>query len=257
MLVEVPAASREVLRPLFADCPALRGAVDAVLDGHNGRAFADDPLNPALAVLSLDVYVVAGLPSASRLSEVLSFLPSICDVTFPAEWHAPLFQRCAANLTPYDRWMFRSALWDRTALQRFIDSLPAGYKLERINDSNIEAFLSLGRFFIVNYESAEAFLAQGAGFGIEHDGVFVAGCTSYTLSSQAVEFEIYTHPGHRRRGLAQAVASALILYCLDSGLDPCWDAANAISTQLATKLGFRDARQYTAFKIHPVLVETS
>jgi hypothetical protein len=157
MLVEVPAASREALRPLFAACPALRGGVEAVLAGYSGRAFADDIARPCLAILGLDVYLVGGKHSAEALSEVLSFLPMFCEVTVPEDWQAPLLERCAPNLTPYERQVFGSASWDRPALQGMLDALPQGYALRRITASNIEAFLSLGHFFIVNYESEDAF----------------------------------------------------------------------------------------------------
>ena len=60
-------------------------------------------------------------------------------------------------------------------------------------------------------------------------GRFVSGCSSYTSSRQKLEFEIQTHPDFRRRGLATAATSAMILHCIDRGLEPCWAAHNQVS----------------------------
>jgi RimJ/RimL family protein N-acetyltransferase len=87
------------------------------------------------------------------------------------------------------------------------------------------------------------------GFGIEHEGRFVAGCSSFAISPHSLEFEIQTHPDYRQRGLATAAASAMIEYCLDHGLEPCWDAHNEISAALARKLGFVEPRPYTAYEL--------
>ncbi|MBW4622041.1 MAG: GNAT family N-acetyltransferase [Cyanosarcina radialis HA8281-LM2] len=58
-----------------------------------------------------------------------------------------------------------------------------------------------------------------------------------------------THDGFRRRGLARAVAAAMVLYCLDRGLEPCWDAANEPSSALARQLGFRSMGKYEALNL--------
>jgi predicted GNAT family acetyltransferase len=79
----------------------------------------------------------------------------------------------------------------------------------------------------------------------------VAGCSSYTLANNKLEIEIDTHPDHRRKGLARAVAAALILYCLDAGIEPCWDAHNPESAALAEQLGFTDPTPYEVFVVAP------
>lgn len=62
--------------------------------------------------------------------------------------------------------------------------------------------------------------------------------TSYTIYDEGIEIEVCTHPDHRRKGLATIVCAALILYCLDRGKYPNWDAANLNSVALAQKLGY-------------------
>ena len=61
------------------------------------------------------------------------------------------------------------------------------------------------------------------------------------LLDGAIELAIGTHPGHRRRGLARAVAAMLMRACLERGLTPHWNAANPVSQRLAVSLGYEPA----------------
>ncbi|HSJ37158.1 MAG TPA: GNAT family N-acetyltransferase, partial [Planococcus sp. (in: firmicutes)] len=58
-----------------------------------------------------------------------------------------------------------------------------------------------------------------------------------------------TDPQYQRKGLAAITASALILDCLDNGLYPSWDAANAESAKLAEKLGYIFKETYDTYFI--------
>jgi len=99
------------------------------------------------------------------------------------------------------------------------------------------------------FRDHEHFLAAGFGFAVEHDGEIVAGCSSFTEADGRVEIEIDTAKHHRRRGLALATGSALVLHCLDRDLVPCWDAANEASARLASRIGFSDSLTYPAWFI--------
>ena len=41
----------------------------------------------------------------------------------------------------------------------------------------------------------------------------------------------------------------MIAHCLDNNLEPCWDAHNDLSAELAKKLGFVDPAPYTAYAL--------
>ena len=85
--------------------------------------------------------------------------------------------------------------------------------------------------------------------GIVHQGRFVSGACSAAVGGGKFEIEIQTHQHFRRRGLARAVAAALILYGLEHGLEVCWDAANEPSSALARQLGFHPTGKYEAYRL--------
>ncbi|MFW9841033.1 MAG: GNAT family N-acetyltransferase, partial [Candidatus Thorarchaeota archaeon] len=58
---------------------------------------------------------------------------------------------------------------------------------------------------------------------------------------------------HRRKGFATAVSAALIIYALENGLTPHWDAANEESVQLALKLGYTDPDCWEAYFLKPIV----
>jgi predicted GNAT family acetyltransferase len=104
---------------------------------------------------------------------------------------------------------------------------------------------------VYNFPSHEAFVRTSIGLGILHQGRYVAAASAAAIGGGKAEFEIQTHPQFRRRGLARAVGAALMLTCLERGLEPCWDAANAPSSALARQLGFRSTGTYDAFTLRP------
>ena len=85
--------------------------------------------------------------------------------------------------------------------------------------------------------------------GILHQGRFVSGVSSAAVGGGKFEIEIQTQLQFRRRGLARAVAAALIVYCLEHGIEPCWDAANEPSAALARQLGFHSTGKYEAYRL--------
>lgn len=250
MLVELAPGAREVVRPLFAGFPGLHGIVDAALEGTMGTVRADDATQPAVAVIELDFYLLAGDANAPSAKDVVRLLPPPWSAVTSSEDWEPLLRRVwGAELQTRTRVAFRPGNWDRMRSRRFKETLPEGFTLKRVSAEDVARFAEFEASLVYNYSSLEEFIERGVGFGIEHEGRFVSGCSSFALSSRCLEFEIDTHPDFRNRGLAAACAAAMVEYCLDSELEPCWDAHNEISAALATKLGFVDPAPYTAYEV--------
>jgi RimJ/RimL family protein N-acetyltransferase len=251
MLIEVPSDAREPLRPLFAGFPGLHGLIDILCEGAMGDAWADDPTRPSVALLQLDFNILAGDADASAAEEAVRRLmpPPVGIVTTSRAWEPLLGRVFGEPLGTRQRVGFSSDTWDRERLGGFIDALPPGFDLRRIDGSNVSRFEEMNDAFVYNFDSLEDYLARGVGYGVEHEGRFVSGCSSFAIGSRSLEFEIETHEDYRGRDLATACAAAMILHCLDHGLEPCWDAHNEISAALATKLGFTNPKPYIVYEI--------
>ena len=250
MLAELSRAERSLVRPLFDGFPGLRGCVDAALDGEMGAVWADEPLRPTVALIQLDFFLIAGdpgAPAADRTARRPDEGSSI--VAHGGDWEPLLRRVWGQRLQPRTRVAFRPGAFDRARLRGFIDALPDGFTLKRIEGKDAARFAELAPSLVYNFPSLQAFAARGVGFGIEHEGRFVSGCASFAISPHSIEFEIQTHIDFRRRGLASATAAKLIEYCLDHDLTPEWDAHNEISAALAEKLGFVEPAPYTAYEL--------
>ena len=215
-----------------------------------GTAHANDAVRPAVALLHLDFHLLAGDPDAAGGEEAARIPSSPATiVTSSTDWE-PLLRRVWGDaIQTRTRVAFQSGAWDRPRLRGFIEGLPDGFALKRVSGADAGRFAELADSLVYSYPSLEEFAAWGVGFGIEHDGRFVSGCSSCALSSRRLEFEIQTHPDFRRRGLATAAAASMIEHCIDRGLEPCWDAHNDVSAMLAAKLGFVDPAPYKAYEL--------
>jgi RimJ/RimL family protein N-acetyltransferase len=80
-------------------------------------------------------------------------------------------------------------------------------------------------------------------------GDLVSGCSSFCRHADGYEIQVDTREDRRRRGYATCVSAAFVLRCLDLGLTPHWDAANAESLRLAERLGFVLERAYPAWDL--------
>jgi GNAT superfamily N-acetyltransferase len=252
MLHPVAPADRARLWPLFADYPGLDGCIEAVLVGGMGTALADNAAAPRFAHLYMkpDDFRFFGGDHTSAAAEAETRALGRAYVVVPyAAWIETLRRAHGDSVGPHTRTAFRPGRWDRADLEARAGALPPGFTMKRIDSSDIARYVELEDSFAYNFASHEDFLAKGIGFGIEHDGRFVSGCSSFAIGPTKLEFEIQTHPDYRRRNLAFAVASRMIAHCIEAGLEPCWDAANPPSAALATKLGFVDPRPYEAYWI--------
>ena len=249
MLKPVPTTEREPLRPLFEGFPGLHGVIDSILEGVLGEAWADDPGQPRVAQIRLDFQMLAGDAHAAAAVDAVRAIPAGEHLAIPDSW-TDLLIDARDVVEPYDRFDFgQPEQWDRSRLAAMRDLLAQGFVLERITADTVEAFAALADSLVYNFESLDDFLDRGVGFGIQHEGRLIAGCSSFAISSRSLEFEIQTHPEYQRRGLALVAGSRMIEHCLEQGLTPCWDAAHEGSAVLAERLGFGERRPYTAYRL--------
>ena len=219
------------------------------------KAFVTDPDAPRSALLysSFDGIFLAGEPDRELVE--YGELGDESVVPLNEGWKK-LIKECWPEAVPTTRYAIRRCKdFDREKLQSFVDALPDGYEIRRIDSGIYDLILSADdddlEYLIGDFETKEAFLEKGRGFAVLKDGKVVAGASSeYCYRFGGIEVEIDTVHKERRKGLASAVGAKLILSCLDDGLEPVWDAANLISVHLAEKLGYRFDHEYVYYWIN-------
>ena len=88
-------------------------------------------------------------------------------------------------------------------------------------------------------ESSELYLNMG---GVVYVRLDLSICWEKQL-----ELDVVTAKEHRRKGLAIACASVLLLNCRTRGLSVHWDAQNPASRSMSEKLGYRLDCTYQAY----------
>jgi RimJ/RimL family protein N-acetyltransferase len=246
-LIELESDNRVALGRLFDRYPCLHGSVAAVIEGGMGRVFADAQEEPCVALAVLDFHFLAGdplYPNALLLFKLLQ--PGDVVIAPTPAWQHLLAATYPSALAVYRREAFRAEQFDIDKLRRFCQALPSGFELRQVRLEEVPQFATdLDPALIYNFRSHEEFITRGVGVGILHQGRFA----SAAVGGGKLEIEIQTHRQFRRRGLARAVAAALILYCLENGIEACWDAANEPSAALARQLGFHSTGKYEAYRL--------
>ncbi len=102
---------------------------------------------------------------------------------------------------------------------------------------------------VANFNDGETFERLAAGFACVHHGEIVGAASCYSVYDKGIEIEIDTRVDYRRKGIARACAASLVLYALEKGLYPSWDAANLMSVGLAESLGYVYTHEYPAYWI--------
>jgi len=250
-MLQLPPEHRNVLRPLFADYPYLQGLVHGVLHGAFGEAFVDQTESATVGMIGvLDFVFFAGDASCATAAEMIgSQQAGSWLIGRDAAWQARFIKRWGDQLKQKERFAFQApTVWNRERLAAWQHELPIGCRLKPITEAAAARFAQLSASLVDFDAQGQPTMAYSVGFGVEQDGQFISGCVGAPAGGM-LDFEIQTALAHRRRGLATAVAAAMILYCLDHDLRPCWDAANEMSARLAEKVGFVGRTPYRAYQI--------
>ncbi len=218
------------------------------LQGIMGEAIYNDDFSSAV-ICSQDFCFFAGEPDSVLLQQVKG--PLLVPRT--KEWSVLIERYYGKRAIPEKRHAILKEpdVFDRKKLQMYVDALPDGYELSAIDKEMVPVLLAeaWSKDFCAAFDSPEDFVKRGLGFAALWNGVPVAGAGTYCIYHGGIEIEIDTREDHRRRGLASACGSRLILECLDRGLYPSWDAHDLRSVALAEKLGYHHGDSYDVYWI--------
>lgn len=230
------------------------------LEGVMGKAWAVPSPSPQAACIAIGDFLFFAGDACSPEAEVLALAKPwkqkknpLLAIPQTEAWerlllscHGSLAKKSARYATKKE-----GDIFSREKLQGFRAALPSGFHLSPITPAayRIMGKESWAQDFCSQFSSYEDYKKRGLGFFAWQGQELAAGASSYTIYSQGIEIEIDTKPEYRRKGLALACASALILRCLEQGLYPSWDAANQASISLAQKLGYRFSHEYSCIEL--------
>ncbi len=225
------------------------------LQGYMGRAWADDIENPKSAqIITGDFCLFAGTPSIELVNHIPKDFPSDCILMIPRDdsWANLIEREYQTGCEKLTRYAIKKEtdIFNAEKLQSYL-KLPLEYSIRRIDEEIYHRVLveEWSKYFCFHFQNYRDYEKSGLGFVIQRGDELVSGASSYTVYDKGIEIEIDTKPEYRRKGLALACASKLILECLDRGLYPSWDAANRQSVTMAEKLGYHFEKEYVTYAI--------
>lgn len=248
----------EIIKPVF--CHTTDSSVLTVSQGHMGEAWVDDVQQPRCGQIILGDFCFfdgdAQLPQARELVKNLPENSRFSQWTFvPADeaWLRLIKEVWGTAAKPITRYATKKkkTAFDVRTLIRLGNEFQNGYTICRIDGIIYDMIVKEPWSWdaVMQFEGKEDFLQRGLGFAALYKNQLAAVASSYSIYDKGLEITIATQEQHRRKGLAKACASALILDCLEKGWYPSWDARTRISLALAEKLGYCFDRAYPAYDI--------
>ena len=225
------------------------------MDGFTGRAWADDEANPHVGILefpNIRLFVIAGDPTHPSGREFLAGLSDYSSMVFANPgWDDVLKNVHKKRLIELERYAFTSENLDIEHLRGLVSQVPDGYRLVRLDLPLVQKLVKEKSRFIedhfFNFASLDDFIKYGFGFAVLKGDEVLSLATTFMVSKKGIEIQINTREAHREKGLATLVGAQILIYSLENGLDPNWDAANKTSGGLAAKLGYSPQGTYTMY----------
>lgn len=232
--------------------------IQSYIQGMPGKAWVNNKNNPNTAIVVVaDFCFLLGVIDPKEESEIIKILSENAKgkiiVTENYGLGALIESNFKDSLKKFNRYAIKwePDVFNEKQLSEFALVVQPEFTILRINEplyhKALEQFWTAD--FCSNFESLEEFLEHGIGYVIMKDGEIIAGASSYSYCNAAIEITIGTKSEYRRRGLALACASKVILECLNKGIYPRWDAVNKNSVALAEKLGYHFDKEYLVYSI--------
>jgi hypothetical protein len=228
------------------------------IEGKMGRAWVDKKENPRAAVVIVaDFCYLLGRPASNmadcKIQEVIENCKGKVIIIDDSSWVAIIESLYPNNLKRFSRYSIKKefGVFQKSKLNSYIDAIASEFNIYKIDE--VLYFKVIQDNFMAdccsNYSSLEDFLKNGIGYAIVHNGEVISAASSYSYCDGNIEVTIGTKDEYRRKGLALAAASRLILDCMERNIYPRWDAANLESVAVAEKLGYHFKSEYEAYTI--------
>lgn len=230
------------LRYLFKDIRFYMG--NSVLDGLMGRAYADNIDNPKFAILIVRSYCfMSGNLEKQNLKELIDNKLNGYKIIPSDNLKTAIEELFGDNVNKTERYSLKKdPEFDKERLQDYVGKISKDYNFQKIDKMLAEKIKETQFINITdNYEK------YGIGYCCIYNNEIVGVASSNIFYKDGIEVNIKVKEEHRRKGIATALASQLILECLKQNKKISWDASNLNSVGLAQKLGFEYDSTYSTY----------
>lgn len=231
------------IKSLFNDIRFFMGK--SVLDGLMGEAYVDNIINPQIAFLIVRRYCfISGNIDNLKLKELIDknlkkyiLIPSdnICKSI------DKLYKNEIYKLERYS--IKKDVKFNILNLRQYVQNISKKFTIKRVDD-NLEKRIRDENFITIT----DDYKKHGIGFCCLDNDTIIGVASSNIFYKDGIEVNIKVKEEYRRNGIATALASKLIITCLEENKKVSWDAANMNSVGLAQKLGFQYDSTYNIYK---------
>lgn len=233
----------------------IRSYLQGIIDGF---AWINEKTNPTTGILVIaDFCILIGDIDTNAKSEIIEILSKNCKgkliVSNNSIWYKFIENNFHGTFKKYKRYSMKREpkVFDKSRLNEYIMAVQHEFLPIRINKEvyykALEQYWTAD--FCSNFLSLNHYLKYGVGYVVMEDGEIISGASSYSYCEGAIDITIETKPEYKRKGLALACASKVILECIERGIYPQWDASNLLSVLLAQKLGYNVDKEYWVYFI--------
>lgn len=242
MLEKVKNKDLEKLKSLFIDIRFYMG--NSVLDGSMGEAYVDNIDNPKFAVLVIRNYCfISGIIEKEDLYKIIDSKFKQYTIIPSDNLKNTIEEIFKDNINKFERYSIKkNPLFDKKKLQEYINKIEKEYDIQAIDKKITDRIKEEELINITdNYEK------NGIGYYCNYNNEIIGVASSNIFYKDGIEVNIKVKDEYRRKGIATALASKLILKCLEENKKVSWDAANLWSVGLAEKLGFEYDSTYNIY----------
>ncbi len=257
MIYEWKSGNYIELRNLFEEYQFARSIILPALVKDRGVLYVDNLVRPDVARLFIGgINFFAGDCSNIVAREMVENVKSGEFLTGSTNGWNNLFQEIWTNrLGTRVRTKMSTESLDIAYLRSLMNKLGNEFKLERADLKTIRSLDKRHNMHILLFfGSSKEFIENGIAFCIKHEERVVSMASTFAPFIDEFEVQVTTTEDtrYRRKGLATIVSAALIIYALEHGLVPHWDAANEASVELALKLGYTNPTKWDSYFVKSI-----
>jgi RimJ/RimL family protein N-acetyltransferase len=242
--------NRIFLARAFGNVPRVDLSIPCVLEAQMGSAQVDDVENPTAFRIKVGPFAYYAGDVASQSGQRLLAELDTYTLVMPSGpgWLDAFQEMYGERFVSFKRYSFSGEHLSREYLYQLFQKSEWRNQIQRMDLAFAQELWGQDHFVeLADFDSPEDFARRGIGFYLKSEGEIIAAAYSSLVCSAGIEVSLYVVEEHRRKGLAEALASQLLVWCLDNHTRANWDAANLPSCRLAEKLGYRPTGQYQAY----------